>query len=487
MSAQDSAKSTKSAQTPKRTASRTSEASASIRTADYDLFVIGAGSGGVRAARIAASHGARVAIAEEYRVGGTCVIRGCVPKKLLVYASRFQEDFSDAAAFGWSVPQPKFDWATLIANKDREIARLEAAYRGNLERSNVTLIESRAVVEAPGQLYLSRTGETVTASIILVATGARPYLDPTIPGIQHAITSNDALQLKALPRSIVIVGAGYIAVEFAGIFRGLGCEVTIVHRGDKLLRGFDEDVRDDLMAAYHAHGVNMKFGCKLTSIERAVDRRVAVFSDGTAITCDAVMVATGRAPNTDALGLERAGVVLGANGRVMVDADSRTSVSSIYAVGDVTDRMALTPVAIREGHAFADYLFGSDTWSADYDMVPTGVFSTPEIGTVGMSEDDARRAFHKVDIYKSRFRPMKTAMAGRSDRTLMKLVVDAASGRVVGCHVLGHDAGEIVQMAAIAMKMGATKADFDRTVALHPSAAEELVTMRQPWVAPSAV
>ncbi|MBX9926816.1 MAG: glutathione-disulfide reductase, partial [Hyphomicrobiaceae bacterium] len=429
--------------------------------------------------------GARVAIAEEYRVGGTCVIRGCVPKKLLVYASRFPEEFADAAAFGWSVPEPVFDWAKLIANKDKEIARLEAAYRGTLARNNVTLIESRAVVEAPGRLYLSRTGETVTASVILVATGARPYLDPAIPGIEHAITSNEAFDLKRLPQRIVIAGGGYIAVEFAGIFRGLGSEVTLVHRGDKLLRGFDEDVRDDLMAAYRAHGIDLKLGCKMTSIARSGERRVVSLTDGSEIAADAVMVATGRVPNTDALGLERAGVVLGANGRVVVDADSRTSVSSIYAVGDVTDRLSLTPVAIREGHAFADYLFGSKTWSAEYDMVPTGVFSTPEIGTVGMAEDAARRAFGNIDIYKSRFRPMKAAMAGRNDRTLMKLVVDGATGRVLGCHVLGHDAGEIVQMAAIAMKMGATKADFDRTMALHPSASEELVTMREKWTPPA--
>lgn len=454
--------------------------------ADYDLFVIGAGSGGVRAARIAASHGAKVAIAEEYRVGGTCVIRGCVPKKLFVYASRFPQEFADAAGFGWTATPPVFDWPTLTANTATEISRLEAAYRRTLDKNGVTLFQSRAVVEAPGRLYLSATGDTVTARVILVATGARPHYDPAVPGLEHAITSNEVFHLERQPKRIVIVGAGYIAVEFAGIFRGLGSEVSMIHRGDKLLRGFDEDVRDDLMAAYRGRGIDLRMGTKVAAVTVKGAQRIVQLTDGTSITCDAVLIATGRYPNTEGLGLERAGVVLGANGRVMVDADSRTSVSTIYAVGDVTDRLALTPVAIREGHAFADYLFGTTTWSADYELVPTGVFSTPEIGTVGMSEEAARRVVGKVDIYKTRFRPMKAVMGGREDRMLMKLVVDAASDRVLGCHVLGPDAGEIVQMAAIAMRMGATKAHFDRTMALHPSAAEELVTMRDKWVLPAA-
>lgn len=457
---------------------------------DVDLFVIGAGSGGVRAGRIAAGYGAKVMVAEEFRIGGTCVIRGCVPKKLLVYASRFRDEFEDAAGFGWSASAPTFDWPTLIANKDKEIARLEAAYRRTLERNGVTLIESRAVVEAPGRLYLARTGETVTAKVILVATGARPHLDPAIPGIEHAITSNEAFHLQRQPKRVVIVGGGYIAVEFAGIFAGLGSQVTLVHRGEKVLRGFDEDLRDDLMAAMGHRGITLAMGTRLSAIAKSGiaksgDELTASLSNGETVACDTVMLATGRLPNTEGLGLERAGVVLGANGRVVVDADSRSSVASIYAVGDVTDRVNLTPVAIREGHAFADYLFGSRTWSADYDMIPSAVFSTPEIGTVGLSEDAARRAHGAIDVYKTRFRPMKNVLAGRDERTLMKLVVEAATGRVLGCHVFGPDAGEIVQMAAIAMRMGATKTDFDNTMALHPSAAEEIVTLREKWVAPA--
>jgi glutathione reductase (NADPH) len=453
------------------------------KTTDYDLFVIGAGSGGVRAARVAASHGAKVAIAEEHRVGGTCVIRGCVPKKLLVYASRVPDEVADAAGFGWSVAPATFDWPTLIANKDREIARLEAAYRRTLDRHGVDLIESRAVIEAPGRLYLARTGATVTARVVLVATGARPQLDPSVPGIEHAITSNEAFHLKQQPRRIVIVGGGYIAVEFAGIFAGLGSSVTLVHRGPKILRGFDEDLRDDLMAAYVHRGIDLQMEQRLAAIVKTRDGLQVTLTDGRTIACDTVMTATGRMPNTEGLGLERAGVVLGVNGRVVVDADNRSSVASIYAVGDVTDRVNLTPVAIREGHAFADYLFGSRTWSADYDTIPTAVFSTPEIGTVGLSEEAARKTHGSVDVYKTRFRPMRLSLGNRQERMLMKLVVDADSDRVLGCHVLGPDAGEIVQMAAIALRMGATKADFDRTMALHPSAAEELVTMRDKWVA----
>lgn len=456
------------------------------KSSDYDLFVIGAGSGGVRAARIAASHGAKVAVAEEYRVGGTCVIRGCVPKKLMVYASRFRDEFDDAAGFGWTVPEPTFNWSTLIANKDKEIARLEAAYRNTLKRNNVTLIESRAVVEAPGRLRLARTGETVTAKVILVATGARPQLDRAIPGIEHAISSNEVFHLPTQPRRVLVVGGGFIAVEFAGVFAGLGSQVTIVHRGDRVLRGFDDDLRDDLMAAYAHRGIKLLMEQKLASIEKTQDGFVARLTSGGSIETDAILVATGRLPNTEGLGLEKAGVVLGDNGRVVVDADSRSSVPSIYAVGDVTDRVNLTPVAIREGHAFADKLFGSRTGNTDYHTIPMAVFSTPEIGTVGMTEAKARADFKAVDIYKTRFRPMKAVLAGRDERMLMKLVVDGESDRVLGCHVLGADAGEIVQMAAIAMRMGATKADFDRTMALHPSAAEELVTLREKWVPPTA-
>ncbi len=449
---------------------------------DYDLFVIGAGSGGVRAGRIAAAHGAEVAIAEEYRVGGTCVIRGCVPKKLLVYASRFADEFEDAAGFGWSVGEPSFDWTKLIANKDTEITRLEGAYKRNLERAGVELVESRAVVEGPGRVRLIKTDQVVTAKTILVATGARPFRDASVPGIEHAITSDEAFHLTALPRSIVIVGGGYIAVEFAGIFNGLGSKVTHVHRGEKILRGFDDDLRVDLAADMTKRGIKQHLPATLVKIEKSGAGFKATLSTGDAVECDVVMVATGRIPNTAGLGLETAGVELGNNGRIIVDAKSQTTVPGIYAVGDVTDRVNLTPVAIREGHAFADSLYGGKPWAAEYEFVPSGVFSTPEIGSVGLSEEAARAAFGAVDIYKTRFRPMKAVLAGRDERMLMKLVVDAASNRVVGCHILGPDAAEIVQMATIAMRMGATKADFDNTMALHPSVAEELVTLRDKWV-----
>ena len=453
---------------------------------DFDLFVIGAGSGGVRAARIAASHGAKVAIAEEYRVGGTCVIRGCVPKKLLVYASRFADDFADAAGFGWSLgAKPAFDWAALIANKDREIARLEGLYRSTLARNGVTLFETRALIEAPGQLHLTTLGRTVSAATILVATGAHPHLDHAIVGIEHAISSNEAFHLPAVPRRIVIVGGGYIAVEFAGIFHGLGSNVTLIHRGDKILRGFDHDLRDDLAANMEKRGIHLKFAAKLARIDKSADGLTVTLTTGETIPCDTVMMATGRLPNTHGLGLERAGVTLGSNGQVAVDANSRSSSPSIYAVGDVTDRVNLTPVAIREGHAFADSLYGGKPWAADHTMIPSAVFSTPEIGTVGMSEQQAREKLPHVDIYKTRFRPMKAVLAGRDERMLLKLVVDGETDQVLGCHVLGHDAAEIVQMAAIALRMSATKADFDATMALHPSAAEELVTLRDKWIPPA--
>ncbi len=456
-------------------------------TPEFDLFVIGAGSGGVRAARIAASYGAKVAIAEEYRVGGTCVIRGCVPKKLMVYASRFRDEFEDASGFGWTLGAvPTFDWATLIANKDREIARLEGLYRATLSRNGVTLYESRAILEAPGRIALPATGECAQAKTILVATGARPALDKTIPGIEHAITSNEVFHLPKQPGRIVIVGGGYIAVEFACVFNGLGSAVTLVHRGDKLLRGFDDDLRDDLAVDMQKRGVELKLNAKLSGIAKTADGLTVTLTTGETLRCDTVMCATGRLPNTHGIGLEAAGVTLGANGRVVVDAQSCSSSPSVYAVGDVTDRVNLTPVAIREGHAFADSVYGSKPWVTDHEMIPSAVFSTPEIGTVGLSEQQAHAQYPQVDVYKTRFRPMKAVLAGRDERMLMKLVVDAATDRVLGCHVLGADAAEIVQMAAIAMRMGATKAEFDGTMALHPSAAEELVTLRDKWVAPRA-
>ncbi len=452
---------------------------------DYDLFVIGAGSGGVRAARIAAGHGARVAIAEEFRFGGTCVIRGCVPKKLMVYASRFPEEFHDAAGFGWTLHgRPTFDWATLIANKDREIARLEGLYRAGLERAGVEIHATRATIEGPNTVRLSSSDTVVTAGTILVATGGTPNVDPALEGAAHVITSNEAFHLAELPKRVVVAGGGYIAVEFAGIFAGLGAQTTLLYRGDKILRGFDEDLREGVMKAYRNRGIDVVTGKVFRRIEKTATGLVGTLSDGTVIEADQIMFAIGRSPNTRGLGLETAGVALDGNGAVVVDAQSRTNVESIYAVGDVTNRVPLTPVAIREGHAFADTVFGANSWQADHDLIPTAVFSTPEIGTVGLAEHEARERHPSLDVYKAGFRPMKTTLAGGTERMEMKLLVDGASGRVVGCHILGPDAAEIVQMAAIAMKMGATKADFDRTMALHPSAAEELVTMREKWVAP---
>jgi glutathione reductase (NADPH) len=452
---------------------------------DFDLFVIGAGSGGVRAARIAAGYGARVAIAEEHRIGGTCVIRGCVPKKLLVYASRFADDFEDARGFGWDVGDPEFDWPALVAAKDKEIARLEKIYRANLERSGVQIFEERAEVAGPTEVRLTDSGRTVKAGKILIATGARPLLGEPIPGLEHVITSNGAFNLKALPERIAIYGGGYIAVEFAGIFAGLGAETTIVYRGDKVLRGFDEDLRDALMADYARRGIGIVTGRTFAAIERIATELVAHLDDGTRISADQIMFAIGRAPNTGGLGLEAVGVERGANGHVVVDAYSRSSVGTIFAVGDVTNRLALTPVAIREGHAFADTEFGGKPWCVDHALVPTAVFSTPEIGTVGLPEHLASERCGRLDVFKAAFRPLKATLSGREEKMLMKLIVDGESGKVVGCHVLGEDAAEIVQMAAIALRLGATKADFDETMALHPTSAEELVTLREKWIAPT--
>ncbi len=457
-----------------------------MTTYDYDLFVIGAGSGGVRAARIASTHGAKVAIAEEFRFGGTCVIRGCVPKKLLVYASRFADEFEDAAGFGWTVGERRFDWATLVANKDKEIARLEGIYRKNLERAGVAIFETRAVIEGPNTVRLANPSKTVTAKTVLVATGGWPNVDAKLPGREHAITSNEAFHLKELPKRVVVAGGGYIAVEFAGIFAGLGAETTLVYRGPKILRGFDEDLRDGLTEEMARRGIRIVTGKVFTSIEKTPAGLVGHLSGGAKIDADQIMFAIGRSPHTSSLGLETAGVALGPNGAIRVDAQSRTNVASIFAVGDVTDRVNLTPVAIREGHAFADTQFGNQPRRTDHDMIPTAVFATPEIGTVGETESEARERHGAVDIYKARFRPMKGTLSGREERMIMKLVVEAKGQRVVGCHILGPDAAEIVQLAAIAMRMGATKADFDRTMALHPSAAEELVTMREKWMPPPA-
>ncbi|WP_045836108.1 glutathione-disulfide reductase [Hyphomicrobium sp. 99] len=451
---------------------------------DFDLFVIGAGSGGVRAARIAASHGAKVAIAEEFRIGGTCVIRGCVPKKLLVYASRFADEFADAEGFGWTVSGETFNWASLVAAKDKEISRLEAAYRATLEKFKVQVFPERATLVSPHEVRLENSGRTVTAKTILVATGGHPNLDHTLPGVENVITSNEVFDLKEFPRRIVIAGGGYIAVEFASIFNGLGADVTLIYRGDKFLRGFDEDMRDGLAAAMTARGIRIITGQKITRVEKTSSGIVGTISDGETLAADQIMFAIGRSPNTKGLGLEALGVRVNSEGAIVVDNASQTAVPSIYAVGDVTNRVNLTPVAIREGHALADSLFGKKPWIVDYTTIPTAVFSTPEIGTVGFTEQEARAQYKDVHIYKTSFRPMKAILAGRNEKMLMKIIVEGASDRVVGVHVLGPDAAEIVQMAAIAVRMRACKSDFDQTMALHPSAAEELVTLREKWLAP---
>jgi glutathione reductase (NADPH) len=446
---------------------------------DVDLFVIGAGSGGVRAARVAGGYGARVTIAEEYRVGGTCVIRGCVPKKLLVYASRFAEEFEDAAGYGWTVPPPKFHWSSLIANKDREIARLEAAYINTLERNNVDLVKSRAVIEDAHTVHLLATGARVRAETILIATGAWPHYGPKIPGLEHVISSNEAFHLNELPKRIVIQGGGYIAVEFACIFAGLGSEVTLVYRGENILRGFDDDAREHLRSEMRSRGMTVTCGHTVSAVELSGDEYVVKLSDGSVIGVDKVMFAIGRRPNVMGLGLESVHLKLHEHGGIDVDDYSRTSVPSIYAVGDVTNRVNLTPVAIREGHAFADTVYGGKPTPVDHANVPTAVFSQPELGVIGLTEAQARARLQRVDIYKTTFRPMKATLSGRDTRCFMKLVVDGVTNRVVGCHIVGPDAGELIQVIGIAVKMGATKADFDATMAVHPTAAEELVTMRE--------
>ncbi len=445
---------------------------------EVDLFVIGGGSGGVRAGRIAAQHGAKVMMAEEYRMGGTCVIRGCVPKKLFVYAGRFAHDIDDMAGFGWRVSAPEFDWPTLVANKDKEIARLEGIYRRNAEAAGVEIVASRAVVAGPNLVRILETGEEVAARHILLATGAHPALGPQIPGCELAITSNEAFNLPRFPDRILIQGAGYIAVEFAGLFRALGAEVTLVYRGDKVLRGFDMEVREHLEIEMTRAGIKLVSGKTLASIEAISGGKRVVLSDGSELEVDEVMLAIGRIPSTRNLGLEAVGVALDELGAVVVDAHSRTSVPSIYAVGDITNRINLTPVAIREGHAFADTVFGNKPWTVDHSLVATAVFSEPEIGTVGCTEEAARAAGRPVDIYKTSFRPLKATLSGRETRSFMKLIVDGETDQVLGVHIMGEAAGEMIQLAAVAMGLKATKADFDRTIAVHPTAAEELVTLR---------
>jgi glutathione reductase (NADPH) len=447
---------------------------------DYDLFVIGGGSGGVRASRMAAMAGARVALAEEDRIGGTCVIRGCIPKKLLVYASQFKENIMDSAGFGWSFGECKFDWPTLIANKDKEIARLESIYTSNVEKSGAKIVKTRAVLEDAHTVRLM-TGEKVTAKYILIATGGAPNHGPAFPGIEHVISSNEAFHLKELPKRIVIQGGGYIALEFAGIFRGYGSDVTVIYRGDNILRGFDEDVRKHVRTEMEKQGITIITGCTVDKVTKHGQEFTTHLSSGSSIASDQVMFAIGRHPAVANLGLETAGVAINPkNGGIAVDAWSKTSVDNIYAVGDVTHRTNLTPVAIREGHAFADTVFGKRPVQVDHATIPTAVFSQPEVGTVGLTEEEARAQFSHVDIYKTDFRPIKSTMSGRDTRILMKLIVDGTSDRVLGCHIVGDTAAEIIQAVAIAVKMKATKADFDATFALHPTAAEELVTMRTP-------
>lgn len=446
---------------------------------EVDLFVIGAGSGGVRAARIASSHGARVMIAEEYRVGGTCVIRGCVPKKLLVYASRFSDEFEDATGYGWTVPEPTFHWPTLAANVAREVTRLEAAYTTTLERFNVKLAKSRAVIEDARTVRLLSNDTRVRAETILIATGAWPHYGPKIPGFEHVISSNEAFHLADLSRRIIIQGGGYIAVEFACIFAGLGSEVTLVYRGENILRGFDDDVREHLRSEMRTRGIAVACGRTVSAVRKSGDEFVTELSDGSSITADKVMFAIGRRPNVMGLGIEALNMRIHEHGGIEVNEYSRTSVANIYAVGDVTNRVNLTPVAIREGHAFADTLYGGRPTPVDHTNVPTAVFSEPEVGVVGLTETQARERLAKLDVYKTTFRPMKATLAGRDTRSFMKLLVDGITDCVVGCHIVGPDAGELIQVVGIAVKMGATKADFDATMAVHPTAAEELVTLRE--------
>lgn len=447
---------------------------------DYDLVTIGAGSGGVRASRIAAKYGAKVLIAEEYRVGGTCVIRGCVPKKLLVYASKFAEDFEDAVGFGWTSEKVAFDWPTLIANKDKEIDRLNKAYIRGLDAAGVEIAHERAEIADRNTVQLA-AGRRVTAKHILIATGAMAHVPSHMPGHEFAITSNEALHLERLPRRIAIVGGGYIAVEFACIFHGLGVETILIYRGEKLLRGFDEDVRDHLMAEMRRKGIEIRTSSDVTKIERSGDGVRLTLEDGAVFGAGHIMYATGRIPNVRNLGLENAGIELTPHMAVKVDGFSKTNADNIYAVGDVTNRVNLTPVAIREGHAFADTLFGNKPTEVDHSLIPTAVFSQPEIGTVGLSEEKARMGFAKVDIYKTSFRPMRHTLSGREERMLMKLVVDTETDRVLGCHIVGPDAGEMAQLLGISLRLGAKKSDFDATMAVHPTASEELVTLREKW------
>jgi glutathione reductase (NADPH) len=446
---------------------------------DYDLFVIGAGSGGVRAARIASLAGARVAIAEEYRIGGTCVIRGCVPKKLLVYGSEFAQHLADARGYGWTVGDTSFSWPALRDAVQKEVGRLSGIYSSNLAKAGVTAFEERAELVDAHTVKLMKSGSQLSAERVLIATGGRPYLPEGLPGLELGITSNEAFHLPELPRRVLIVGGGYIALEFANIFSGLGSEVRVVHRGDRVLRGFDDDLRSHMHIESERAGIRLTMNATLTKIEAAGAARRVTLSNGDKVETDVVLFAIGRDPNTAGLGLERAGVKTDPDGAVVVDEYSQSCVESVYAIGDVTNRMNLTPIAIRDGHAFADTVYNQRPTPVDHSSVPSAVFSRPPIGCVGLTEADARRSHEAVDIYRTSFRPMRTAFIGGEQRTLMKLVVDAKTDQLLGVHVAGVDSPEMIQLAAVAVKAGLTKKQWDSTVALHPTAAEELVLMRE--------
>jgi glutathione reductase (NADPH) len=446
---------------------------------DYDLFVIGAGSGGVRAARIASLAGARVAIAEEYRIGGTCVIRGCVPKKLLVYGSEFAQHLADARGYGWTVGETSFSWPALRDAVQKEVGRLSGIYSSNLAKAGVTAFEERAELVDAHTVKLMKSGSQLTAERVLIATGGRPYLPEGLPGLELGITSNETFHLPELPRRALIVGGGYIALEFANIFSGLGSEVRVVHRGDRVLRGFDDDLRSHMHIESERAGIRLTMNATLTKVEAAGAARRVTLSNGEKVETDVVLFAIGRDPNTAGLGLDRAGVKTDPDGAVVVNEYSQTSVENIYAIGDVTNRMNLTPIAIRDGHAFADSIYNKRPTPIDHGSVPSAVFSRPPIGCVGLTEADARRSHEAVDIYSTSVRPMRTAFIGGEQRTLMKLVVDAKSDQLLGVHVAGVDSPEMIQLAAVAVKAGLTKKQWDSTVALHPTAAEELVLMRE--------